>query len=165
MGRMDLAWYLLMRHCGLRTGKVRSLRRDALDLDGWRIRIERSKGLKDRVVYLSEPADQALYAYLAVRGTAPTDHVFLYRHKPLSARYCGIRLDTYGKRCVVRITPHQLRHSYATLLLNAGVPIEALQKLLGHTNIDTTMIYGRVYDSTVASDYYRAMGQIEGTQD
>jgi len=74
-----------------------------------------------------------------------------------------MRLDTYGRRCRVRITPHQLRHSNATLLLNAGVPIEALQKLLGHTNIDTTMIYGRVYDSTVAADYYRAMGQIEGT--
>jgi integrase len=149
----------------LRTGEIRTLRRDALDLDERRIRIERSKGLKDRVVYVSAPAAEALRAYLDVRGDAPTDHVFLYRHRPLSTRYCGIRLDTYGKRCNVRITPHQLRHSFSTLLLNAGAPIETLQKLLGHTNIHTTLVYSRVYDSTVAADYYRAMGQIEGVQD
>jgi integrase/recombinase XerD len=161
-GRMDLAWYLLMLHCGLRTGEVRALRRAALDLDDRRIRIEQSKGLKDRAIYASAPAAEALRAYLDVRGDAPTDHVFVYRHKPLSSRYCGIRLDTYGRRCDVRITPHQLRHSFSTLLLNAGAPIETLQKLLGHAKIDTTLIYSRVYDSTVAADYYRAIGQIEG---
>ena len=83
----------------------------------------------------------------------------------MSTRYCGIRLDTYGTRCNVRITPHQLRHSFATLMLNVGAPIEALQQLMGHIKIDTTMVYSRVYDSTVAADYYRAMGQIEGPQD
>jgi integrase len=164
---MDLAWYLLMLHCGLRTGEVRFLRLPALDLDGQRLRIERSKGLKDRVVYLSEPAVDALRAYLDARGDTrePTDHVFLYRHRPLSIRYCSVRLDTYGKRCGVRVTPHQLRHSFATLMLNVGAPIQALQQLLGHENINTTLVYSRVYDSTVAADYYRAMGKIEGTSD
>jgi site-specific recombinase XerC len=148
----------------LRTGEIQTLRRDALDLDDRRIRIEQSKGLKDRVVYVSAPAAEALRAYLDVRGDAPTGHVFVYRHRPLSTRYCGMRLDTYGRRCKVRITPHRLRHSFSTLLLNAGAPIETLQRLLGHENIDTTMVYGRVYDSTVAADYCRAMGQIEGPQ-
>jgi integrase/recombinase XerD len=160
-GRMDLAWYLLMLHIGLRTGEIQTLRRDALDLDDRRIRIEQSKGLKDRVVYVSAPAAEALRAYLEVRGDAPTDHVFVYRHRPLSTRYCGIRLDTYGRRCKVRITPHRLRHSFSTLLLNAGAPIETLQRLLGHENIDTTMVYTRLYESTVAVDHYRAMGEIE----
>ena len=50
-------------------------------------------------------------------------------------------------------------------MLNVGAPIEALQQLMGHIKIDTTMVYSRVYDSTVAADYYRAMGQIEGPQD
>jgi hypothetical protein len=48
--------------------------------------------------------------------------------------------------------------------LNVGAPIQALQQLLGHENINTTLVYSRVYDSTVAADYYRAMGQIEGPQ-
>ena len=122
-GRMDLAWYLLTLHCGLRTGEIRTLRCPALDLDDRRIRIERSKGLKDRVVYVSVPAVEALRAYLEVCGDTPTDHVFVYRHRPLSTRYCGMRLDTYGGRCKVRITSHQLRHSFSTLLLNAGAPV------------------------------------------
>jgi hypothetical protein len=83
----------------------------------------------------------------------------------MAARGCGIRLDAYGRRCKVRITPHQLRHSFGTLMLNAGAPIEALQQLMGHKKIDTTLVCSRVYDSTVAADYYRAMGQIEGPQD
>ena len=70
-----------------------------------------------------------------------------------------------GKRCGVRVTPHQLRHSFATLMLNVGAPIQALQRLLGHENINTTLVYSRVYDSTVAADYYRAMSKIEGASD
>jgi site-specific recombinase XerD len=46
-----------------------------------------------------------------------------------------------------------LRHSSSTLLLNAGVPVEALQELMGHKNIETTLQYTRLYDSTVATDY------------
>jgi integrase len=160
-GQMDRAWFLLMLHGGLRTGEVRRLRRVELDLTDRKVRIEQSKGLKDRVVYLSEATLQALQAYLAVRGPAPGDRVFLYRHQPLSPTYCGERLLTYGKRCGVRVTPHQLRHSCATLLLNAGAPILAVQAILGHEHIDTTLGYARLYDETVAKEYYQAMGQIE----
>jgi len=61
----------------------------------------------------------------------------------------------------VHITPHQLRHSCATLLLNAGAPVLTVQALLGHEKVDTTLGYARLYDGTVAADYYRAMGQVE----
>jgi hypothetical protein len=61
----------------------------------------------------------------------------------------------------VTITPHQLRHSCATLLLNAGAPILTVQTLLGHKHIDTTLTYARLYDGTVAADYYRAMSTVE----
>ncbi len=160
-GQMDRAWFLLMLHGGLRTGEVRRLRRAELDLADRKVRIEQSKGLKDRVVYLSEATLQALQAYLAVRGPAPSDLVFLYRHQPLSPTYCGERLLTYGKRCGVRATPHQLRHSCATLLLNAGAPILAVQAILGHEHVDTTLGYARLYDETVAEEYYQAIDQAE----
>jgi integrase len=53
------------------------------------------------------------------------------------------------------------RISCATLLLNAGAPVLSVQSLLGHEKVDTTLGYARLYDGTVAADYYRAMGQIE----
>jgi len=161
MGLMDRAWFLLMLHSGLRTGEVRRLRCADLDLDGQRVRIEQSKGLKDRLVPLSPATVTALRAYLDVRGPANSEHVCIYRHQPLSISYCSERLRTYGERCGIRVTPHQLRHSCATLLLNAGAPILTVQTVLGHKHIDTTLGYARLYDGTVAADYYRAMNEIE----
>ena len=65
------------------------------------------------------------------------------------------------RRCGVQVRCHQLRHSCATLLLNAGAPILTVQAILGHKHIDTTLGYARLYDGTVATDYYRAMGEVE----
>jgi integrase len=153
MGVMDWAWCLLMLHSGLRTGEVHRLRLSDLDLEGRRVRIEQSKGLKDRIVCLSQVTVKALRVYLEIRGPATSDHVFLYRHQPLSESYCGQRLRTYSDRCGVRVTPHQLRFSCATLLLNAGAPILTVQTTLGHKFLDTTLRYARLYDGTVAADY------------
>ena len=83
-------------------------------------------------------------------------------HQPLSRSYCGQRLHTYGRKCGVRVTPHQLRHTCATLLLNERVPVISVQMLLGHQHVDTTMHYARLYDGTVANDYFKAMDRIEG---
>jgi len=163
MAVMDYAWVLLMLHCGLRTMEVRRLKFADLDWDNRRIRIEQSKGLKDRFVFLSAPVIAALKAYLEIRGTRESfpEEVFISRHQPLGSRYCQIRLNRYSKKAGVHISPHQLRHCCATLLLNAGAPILTVQAILGHKHIDTTLGYARLYDGTVAADYYRAMIQIE----
>lgn len=161
MGTMDRAWFLLMVHCGLRSGEIRRMVDADIDLDAGRIRIEKSKGLKDRIVYLSQPAANALRAYLEIRGPAATDQVFIFRHQSLRPGYFRHRLSTYGKRCGLQLTAHMLRHSCATLLLNAGAPILAVQTIMGHKHIDTTLNYARLYDGTVAADDYRAMGDIE----
>jgi integrase/recombinase XerD len=163
LGKMDLAWFLLMLHSGLRTCEVRALKLADMDWANQRARIEQSKGLKDRLVFLSPATISALQDYLQVRGQADSlpDHVFIFRHKPLSRFYCGQRLHTYGERCGVYATPHMLRHSCATLLLNSGAPVLAVQWLLGHRWVDTTLRYARLYDGTVAADYYRAMADVE----
>ncbi|MCJ7724121.1 MAG: site-specific integrase [Anaerolineales bacterium] len=152
-----------MLHSGLRSCEVRSLRMADIDWEGRRVRIEQSKDLKDRFVFLSQAAILALQAYLEVRGPekALPDHVFIYCHKPLSPSYCYECLRTFGKRCNVWITPHQLRHSNATLLLNSGAPVLTVQTLLGHKWVDTTLGYARLYDGTVAADYYGAMNEVE----
>lgn len=158
---MDRAWVGVMLYSGLRTGEVRRLRLTDLELAARQVRIEQAKGLKDRIVYLNEATVEALEAYLAIRGPAATNHLFIYRHQPLASSYCGHRLQTYGQRCGLRVSPHQLRHSCATLLLNAGAPILTVQTILGHKHIDTTLGYARLYDGTVAADYYRAMAVVE----
>ena len=159
LGRMDLAWFLLMLHSGLRTCEVRNLRMTEIDLKGRKLRIEQSKGMKDRIVFMSQPTIDAIQAYLEMRGPedALPDFLFIYRHKPLSRTYCFVRLRTYCRRVGVHISPHQLRHCCATLLLNNGAPVLSVQALLGHKKVDTTLGYARLYDSTVAADYYKAM--------
>jgi integrase len=144
---------------------VRRLKLNEIDWDNRRVRIEQSKGLKDRLVPMSTPTIQALKAYFGLRGPENLlpDQVFIYRQAPLAESYCGQRLgEYYPKRCGLHITPHQLRHSCATLLLNAGAPIVTVQTILGHKHIDTTLGYARLYDGTLAADYYAAMAQIEG---
>jgi integrase/recombinase XerD len=162
-GIMDRAWVHLMLYSGLRTCEIRRLRLGDIDWESRRVRIEQSKGLKDRLAYLNSATVLALQAWLRLRGEVEyaSDHVFLYCHRPLSRRYCHVRLRTYGRRYGARIAPHQLRHSCATLLLNAGAPVITVQTLLGHEKVDTTLGYARLYDGTVAADYYRAMGQVE----
>jgi integrase len=164
MGRMDLAWFLLMLHSGLRRCEVRSLKLSDIEWGEKRVRIEQSKGLKDRLVPMSEAAVQALKSYLEVRGPAEAlpEHVFIFRHAPLTRSYCFQRLATYSRRSGVgRVAPHRLRHSCATLLLNSGAPVLAVQVILGHKQIDTTLDYARLYDGTVAADYYSAMNRVE----
>lgn len=163
VGLLDWAWFLLMLHCGLRTCEVRNLKLQDIDWESRRLKIEQSKGLKDRHIYLNYVVLDALRAYLGVRGQAEAlpENVFVYRHVPLSQTYCWHRLETYGLRCGVRASPHRLRHSCATLLLNAGMPALSVQMILGHKQIDTTLGYARLYDGTIAADYYSAMNQVE----
>lgn len=158
---MDRAWFWLMLHSGLRTCEIRRLRLSDLNLEARQVRIEQSKGLQDRMVFLSQTGIEALKAYLAIRDSAETDHVFIYRRQPLKLGYCGRRLRFYGERCGLHITPHQLRFSCATLLLNAGTPILTVQRILGHQRVETTLRYARLYDNTIARDYRRAMAEVE----
>jgi len=83
------------------------------------------------------------------------------RHRPLTHSYLFERLRTYCQVLGIHIHPHKLRHSCATLLLNSGAPILTVQTLLGHRWVDTTLGYARLYDGTVANDYYQAMSTIE----
>jgi len=162
-GLMDLAWFLLMLHSGLRTGEVRRLLPDAIDWERRLIRIVDSKGLRSRMAPFSTQVADALNTWLAVRGESRElpDCVFIDRGLPLSGSYCYSRLQMYGERCGVRAHPHQLRHSCATLLLNTGMPLPQVQALLGHQQIQTTRDYARSFDGVVAADYTRAMLSLE----
>jgi site-specific recombinase XerD len=158
---LDRAAFCLMWQAGLRLGEVEELRLADLDLAGRKLLVRQGKGRKDRAVFLADSAISALNAYLRVRGSGPTDHVFLYRAEPVHKDLLRCRVQAAGARAGVLATPHMLRHTYATQLLNAGCPVTSIQKLLGHRRLNSTLVYARVHDHTVADDYFAAMAQIE----
>lgn len=158
---LDRAAFYLMWHAGLRLGEVEESRLEDLDLPGRKLMVRQGKGQKDRAIYLTDTVVRALQDYLAVRGQGETEHVFLYRHRPVCKDLIRARIRAAGERTGVKVTPHRLRHTCATQLLNAGCRVTSIQKLLGHRRIDSTLIYARVHDQTVAADYYAAMTRIE----
>jgi integrase/recombinase XerD len=159
--RMDRAIFYLLWQCGLRTGEVEELRLEDLDLNERKISIRDGKGRKDRTVYVTDTTIRAIQEYLAVRGSGSGDHVFLYRNAPLGGALIWCRIRHAGERTGVKVHPHSLRHTCATQLLNAGCRITSIQRFLGHKRLNTTMVYARVHDQTVADDYFKAMEQVE----
>ena len=160
--RLDLAAFYLLWQGGLRLGELEDLQLSDVDLAARVLIIRGGKGLKDRAVFLTERVIESLQDYLAARGPALTDHLFIYRHKPLAKDLIRDRLKAAGMRAGVKVTPHMLRHTFATQLINAGAKITTIQALLGHKRLNTTMVYARVHDQTVMEDYFRAMEEIEG---
>jgi site-specific recombinase XerD len=158
----DRALFMLMLRCGLRVAEVAALNITALDLQRRQLFICNGKGAKDRVVYLSNDAQAALVAYLAVRPAVKTQKLFLvekgrYRGKPLSVRGIQKRMEHYARTAGLHVTCHQLRHTMATQLLNADAALATIQDLLGHNWITTTQRYCRVSNLKVQRDYYKAM--------
>ncbi len=158
---LDRAVFYLLWQGGLRRGEAEMLLLEDLDLPGTRLIVRQGKGRQDRTVYLSPATVQTLQAYLEVRGLGPSTHVFLYHNQPVGPDLFLARIKTAGQRVGVRVTPHQLRHTYATQLLNAGCQVTTIQRLLGHRRLNSTMLYAWAHDATVAADYQAAMASIE----
>jgi site-specific recombinase XerD len=164
--RLRSACLLLMLHSGLRSGECVALRVQDLDLPGKRLVIRQGKGQRDRQVYLSESACQALQVYLQGTTRHPSDPLWWHpQGKPMTQDWLADQVSGVGKASGIEgLHPHRLRHTCATRLLNAGMDITRIQKLLGHEMISTTLIYAKVQDATVEADYRQALRQIEQRQ-
>jgi integrase/recombinase XerC len=146
----DVAALELMYGSGLRVGEVAGLTIDRVDLDRGRVMVI-GKGAKEREVPMSDFAVEALAAYLR-RGRpvlAPHGARELFhnrRKKPFSSRDIRTMVERYGGTVLPgrRVTPHTLRHSFATHLLEGGADIRAVQELLGHASVATTQRYTHV---------------------
>jgi site-specific recombinase XerD len=159
--RLDRAWFYLLAHGGLRLSELCDLRVGDVDLAGQRLAVREGKGKRDRIIPLSGMAVTTLREYLAVRGMAQTDHLLTFRQRSIKAELVQARLKRYGAAVGVSVSPHRLRHTLATRLLNAGMDIVSIQHLLGHEKLDTTMIYAHVHDPTVEQDFRQAMARLE----
>jgi len=151
----DLACLYLMWHCGLRVSEVSSLLVSDVDLSGRKLFIQHSKEGKDRMLYISQTTAESIREHLANRRRPDSPYLFAGRHGPLTARNIRDRLRVHGERCDVPVTPHRLRHTFASQMLAAGMSILSLQRYLGHEDLNTTLIYAEVSDPMLQKDYYR----------
>jgi site-specific recombinase XerD len=163
--KRDRALFMLMLRCGLRVDEVANLTLDAIDYQHNQIIVKSGKGGKGRITYISNDAADALADYLHVRLPTREPKVFLvekgiYKGKPLSVRGIQKRMEYYAKKSGVAISCHQLRHTMATQLLNAGADVVTIQELLGHSKIETTMQYSRLSNMKAQKDYYEAMEKV-----
>jgi site-specific recombinase XerD len=144
----------LMLATGARVSETASIDLGGLDRDSGSIRIH-GKGSRDRTVYIVSGWLQALLdAYLAVRAERSVTHrrlLFNRLGEPMTAAAIRHRLHSVSQvaRLESVVTPHMLRHAAATNLLEAGIDIRIVQRLLGHASISTTEIYTHVSDRTL----------------
>ncbi|HEY3473097.1 MAG TPA: site-specific integrase, partial [Anaerolineales bacterium] len=147
---LGAVFYLLWQG-GLRIGEVEGLRFTdfyvATSHEAKRLFVRDSKWRKGRAVYLTDVTLEALNAYLRVRGGEPVgDYVFVRNGMPMKKDFQCKQLQKVGKQVAVHVVPHRLRHTFATQLLNVGCQVTSLQRLLEHTNLNTTMAYARAFD-------------------
>ncbi|HEU4528482.1 MAG TPA: tyrosine recombinase XerC [Actinomycetota bacterium] len=145
----DRAILELMYGSGLRVAEVAGLTVDRLDLVRGRVTVM-GKGSKERELPLSDPAREALEAYLREGRRDLSDGsasvFFNRRRRPIGTRDIRRLVGRYGERTLGgrHVTPHTLRHSFATHLLEGGADIRAVQELLGHASVATTQRYTHV---------------------
>lgn len=158
----DRAMFMLMLRSGLRVEEVANLSFGAVNLKRRTIIVYDPKWGKDRVAYVSDDTLEALVDYLKVRPASRAKKVFLvekgtYRGRPLSVRGIQKRMEYYVKKTGIKMSCHNLRHTWADQMLNADAELETVQDLLGHSWITTTQRYCRLSNQKVKADYFRTM--------
>ncbi len=150
-GRRDRAMLELLYATGLRVSELVGLQLNDVNLET-RVLIARGKGNKERIVPVGAPAAAAVKAYLAtareplLRGRRSKDLFVTPRGGRMTRQGFAKILDRCARRAGIRrrISPHKLRHSFATHLLEGGADLRAVQAMLGHADVSTTQIYTHV---------------------
>jgi len=159
----DRALFELTYSCGLRAEEIVSADLGDVDFDSETLRVT-GKGRKTRLVPIGEPAQRALRRYLqnarpALEPARDEPALFVSRRgRRLSSSDVRRRLGRWVREAAVagRVSPHTLRHSFATHLLEGGADLRSIQDLLGHASVSTTQIYTRVEPSRLRSEYAKA---------
>jgi site-specific recombinase XerD len=143
----DVAVLETIYSCGLRVSELCGLRAEDIDWNEQLVRV-RGKGKKERLVPIGEPALKAIREYWSIMELRPSGQspVFLADKKkptPIAPYVLQVRLKKHLATAGLdpSLTPHKLRHSYATHLLDAGADLRSVQELLGHAHLVTTQVY------------------------
>ena len=157
LGLRDRAWLELLYAAGLRISELVAIDLDDIDLRARLVKV-RGKGSKERIVPFGSKAVGALRAYLEVRS-ASDDALFVnYRGERITTRSVRRLFDRYVRAASLKagVSPHTLRHSFATHLLNAGADLRGIQELLGHASLSTTQKYTHLNDAELIAVYKKA---------
>jgi integrase/recombinase XerC len=167
LGKRDRAILEFLYASGVRVSELVGLNMTDIDFKNQTMRVK-GKGRKERVVPFGDHARKAIELYLGVRGEllveadpekADPKAVFLnYQGTRITTRSVGRMIDKYCQVCadVHHISPHSLRHSFATHLLDAGADLRVIQELLGHARLSTTQQYTHVSTDRLMEVYDRA---------
>ena len=146
---------------GIRISELTNLKMQDVDFTNKVVRVF-GKGSKERIVPINKYALKYLGMYLDIRGSflkgKLTDYIFLNsKGEAISRESFGLELNKIVKKQGLnkRVTPHMLRHSFATHMLNQGADLRSIQELLGHSDISTTTIYTHVSNEKVKNDYLK----------
>ena len=163
LGSRDRAILEVLYSCGLRVSELTALNLDGVELELGIIRVM-GKGSRERVVPVGSKAREALSHYLQRRGELlgmQMEHQALFlnnRGGRLSPRSVARLLKKHMQRCNIArpLSPHGLRHSFATHLLDAGADLRAVQEMLGHVSLSTTQRYTHLSVDKLMAEYDKA---------
>ncbi len=162
LGTRDKAIFETLYSAGLRVSELVGLNLDDLDLDGGTLTV-RGKGKRERLALLGNHAVEAIRAWLADRqlfAAAATERALFLNHRGgrLTSRSVGRHMTRYLAQTGLdaRTSPHSLRHSFATHLLDAGADVRSVQELLGHRSLGTTQVYTHVTTTRLHESYAKA---------
>jgi integrase/recombinase XerC len=167
LGKRDRAILELLYATGIRVAELTGLSLADVDFKHQSVLV-RGKGRKERIVPFGSKAKEALQAFLRVRGELlieadeerrdPIALFLNYQGTRITTRSVGRMIDKYVRECALanNISPHSLRHSFATHLLSAGADLRAIQELLGHARLSTTQVYTQVSVEKLMEVYDKA---------
>lgn len=165
-GIRDAAILELIYSTGMRLGELLGLREHDIDLRQQTVKVL-GKGSKERIIPIGAPACDAIREYIGIRGEfarrvrggeEPLMLFITLRGKPMSPKGVNLLMNRYIGRVseIEKRSPHVLRHSCATHLLNRGADLQAVRELLGHESLSTTQVYTHVSIDRLKNVYSRA---------
>jgi len=160
--RRDIAILETIYSCGLRISELCGLRAQDLDWHERLVRV-RGKGKKERLVPIGQTALAAIKSYWGLLPESPGGEAAVFfasskKRRPVSPRVLQLRIKKYLAAAGLdpALTPHKLRHSYATHLLDAGADLRSVQELLGHAHLVTTQVYTHLTTERLKRAYDQA---------
>jgi integrase/recombinase XerD len=143
----------LLFDTGLRAKELLSIKVSDIDFERGSITVRNTKNQETRTVFFTEGTKSLLIKYIKSKGLKSDDKLFNLTYNALYKR-----LKRIGKKIGIDLRPHLLRHTFATVAIKKGVPLPAVQKLLGHKDIRTTQIYTHLLTTDLENIYRKTFG-------